>query len=200
MLQDCIQLYIVDSFIKLWIKDKIKAKEIVVKKSTIIYGKCSVPVFPSAKKFICTDSFIKNPEFAWRPITETVEELVLLNNDYYGVLSFNIVYHVVFYMKKFQNLRRLEFEGQVDEETFIKLLINLCHYRQLSVMKFINKGAFFNFKMVMNNGDVQAMKILDSSKPIDISKVNEDTSRFKVCFVVPGETLQRSIDFTFLNY
>ena len=67
-------------------------------------------------------------------------------------------------------------------------------------MKFINKGAFFNFKMVMNNGDVQAMKILDSSKPIDISKVNEDTSRFKVCFVVPGETLQRSIDFTFLNY
>ena len=100
-----------DSFIKFWIKDKIKVSEIVVKKSTIIYGKCSIPVFPAAKKFICRDSFIKNPEFAWRPITETVEELILLGNDYYGVLNFNIVYHVVFYMKKFQNLIRLEFEG-----------------------------------------------------------------------------------------
>ena len=29
------------------------------------------------------------------------------------------------YMKKFQNLKKLEFEGQVDEETFIKLLSNI---------------------------------------------------------------------------
>lgn len=100
-----------DSFIKFWIKDRIKVREIVIKKSTVIYGKSSIPVFPAAYKFVCTDSFIKNPEFAWRPITETVEELVLLKNDYYGVLSFNIVYHVVYYRKKFCNLKRLEFEG-----------------------------------------------------------------------------------------
>ena len=48
ILADCLQLYIVDSFIKFWIKDKIKVKEIVVKKSTIIYGKSSIPVFPAA--------------------------------------------------------------------------------------------------------------------------------------------------------
>ena len=64
-----------DSFIKFWIKDKIKVREVVVKKSTIIYGKSSIPVFPVAKKFVCTDSFVKNPEFAWRPLTEAVEEL-----------------------------------------------------------------------------------------------------------------------------
>lgn len=90
-----------DSFVKFWIKDRIKVKEVVVKKSTIIYGKSSVPVFSNAKKFICKECFIKNPEFAWRPLTEAIEELVLLKNDYYGVLSFNIVYHVVFYVKKF---------------------------------------------------------------------------------------------------
>ena len=118
-----------DSFIKFWIKDKIKVKEIVVKKSTIIYGKSSVPVFEHAKKFVCTDSFVKNPEFAWRPMTDSIEELILLNNDYYGVLSFNIVYHVVFYMKTFKNLKRLEFEGQVCEETFIKLLSNIHSYK-----------------------------------------------------------------------
>ena len=101
----------------------------MVKKSTIIYGKSSIPVFQSATKFICTDSFVKNPEFAWRPLSESIEELVLMNNDYYGVLSFNIVYHVVYYMKKFINLKRLEFEGQVDEETFIKLLINMANYK-----------------------------------------------------------------------
>ena len=101
----------VDSFVKFWIKDRVKVKEVVVKKSTIIYGKSSVPVFEYAKKFICTDSFVKNPEFAWRPLSETIEELILLNNDYYGVLSFNIVYHVVFYMKTFSNLKKLEFEG-----------------------------------------------------------------------------------------
>ena len=111
LLADCVQLYILDSFLKFWIKDKIKVTEIVVKKSTIIYGKCSVPVFPAAKRFIVKKSFIKNPEFAWRPITDTVEELILLENDYYGVLNFNIVYHVVFYMKKFCNLKILEFEG-----------------------------------------------------------------------------------------
>ena len=142
---------------------------------------------------------MKNPEFAWRPLTEAVEELVLLNNDYYGVLSFNIVYHVVFYMKKFCNLKRIEFEGQVDEETFIKLLINMTHYRQLTYMRFINKGAFFNLKMVCNNGDVQAMKLMDKG-PFEIIKVNEDTSRVIIKFCVPGETLERTIDFTFLNY
>lgn len=174
------QLYIVDSFIKFWIKDKIKVNEIVVKKSTIIYGKCSVPVFPSAKRFICKNSFIKNPEFAWRPITDTVEELILIGNDYYGVLNFNIVYHVVFYMKKFCNLKILEFEGQVDEETFIKLVINMAHYKQLTHMRFINKGAFFNLKMVTNNSEIQAMKILEN--PLELIKVNDDTSRVKLKF------------------
>ena len=131
-------------------------------------------------------------------MTESIEEIVLLNNDYYGVLSFNIVYHVVFYMKKFCNLKRIEFEGQVDEETFIKLLINIVHYKELQHMRFINKGAFFNMKMVCNNGDVQALKIFE--KPLEISKVNEETSRVIIRFVVPGETMLRTIDFTFLNY
>ena len=197
--QDTIQLYIVDSFVKFWIKDTIKVKEIVVKKSTIIYGKSSVPVFEHAKKFVCTDSFVKNPEFAWRPMTESIEEMTLINNDYYGVLSFNIVYHIVFYMKKFQNLKKIEFEGQVDEETFIKLLTNIHYYKQLAYMRFINKGAFFNFKLVCNNTDVQSLRLLENG-PNEVIKVNEDTSRIILKFTVPGESLERTVDFTFLNY
>lgn len=75
----------------------------------------------------------------------------------------------------------------------------MTHYRQLTYMRFINKGAFFNLKMVCNNGDVQAMKLMDKG-PFEIIKVNEDTSRVIIKFCVPGETLERTIDFTFLNY
>ena len=198
VLDECVQLYVKDSFLKVWVKDKLKVREIHVSKSTIVYGKSSLSVFPEARKFICTGSLIKNPEFTWRPLTESIEELVLVNNDYYGVLSFNIVYHVVFYGKKFRNLKHLEFEGQVDEDTFIKLLINITHYKQLTMMRFINKGAFFNFKMVQNNGDVMALKVFEGAS--EVIRVNEDTSRIIRKFQVPGEDTLRTIDFTFLNY
>ncbi|TNV84272.1 hypothetical protein FGO68_gene17555 [Halteria grandinella] len=217
VLQDVIQLSIIDSFVKFWIKDTIKVRDIVVKKSTIIYGKSSVPVFAAAKKFICQDTYIKNPEFAWRPLTDAVEELVLLNNDYYGVISFNIVYHVVASPKVFRNLKRLEFQGQVDEETFIKLLITLRNYPKLAFMRFINRGAYFNLKMVQNNGDVQSMRIFEQPQStrlsgnseqnsngykntVTISKVNTDTSRAVMKFKVPDEDLERTIDFSYLNY
>jgi hypothetical protein len=66
-------------------------------------------------------------------------------------------------------------------------------------MRFVNKGAFFNLKMVCNNGDVQAMKLMEQG-PFEITKVTEDTSRIIIKFIVPGETLLRTIDFTYLNY
>lgn len=88
-----------------------KAIEVHVHKTTIIYGKISVPIFPNCRKFIVTDSYIKNPEFAYRPLTNECHELKLLGNDYYGVLGFNMVYHLCYYMNRFENLRRFEFEG-----------------------------------------------------------------------------------------
>jgi hypothetical protein len=36
--------------------------------------------------------------------------------------------------------------------------------------------------------------------PLEVIKVNEDTSRVIIKFKLPGETLDRVIDFTFLNY
>ena len=50
-------------------------------------------------------------------------------------------------------------------------------------MRFINKGAFFNFKMVCNNGDVQAMRLMDKG-PYEVKKVNEDTSRVIIKFTL----------------
>jgi hypothetical protein len=57
-----------------------------MKKSTVIYGKLSVPIFQDMIKFTVLDSYIKNPEFVWRPTSEKLEYLILLNNDYYGIL------------------------------------------------------------------------------------------------------------------
>lgn len=87
------------------------------------------------------DSFLKNPEFAWRPTSERLEHLKLLNNDYYGVLQFNILYHIVYYKKKFINLKSIEFE-----QTFIQFLIELKDFHQLEQIVLINKGTFFNLK------------------------------------------------------
>ncbi len=87
----------------------------------------------------------------------------------------------------------------MDEDTFIKLLTNLHHFKQLEYMRFINKGAFFNFKMVCNNGDIQALRLMEKG-PLEVTKVNEDTSRVVIKFKLPGESLDRVIDFTFLNY
>jgi len=41
------------------------------------------------------------------------------------------------------------------------------------------------------------MKLMDQG-PFEITKVTEDTSRIVIKFVVPGETQQRTIDFTYL--
>ena len=61
-------------------------EEIVIKGSTIVYGKLSEEIFHMAKKFICTDSFIKNVEICYKPFTEEIKELIVIRNDYYGIL------------------------------------------------------------------------------------------------------------------
>jgi len=73
-----------------------KARDVTVYKSTIIYGRISEPIFDQVTRFVVTESFLKNPEFAYRPLSGNVKELVLLQNDYYGLMSFNMVYHVCY--------------------------------------------------------------------------------------------------------
>ena len=41
--------------------------------------------------------------------------MVIVKNDYYGVLQFNLVFHICYYREKFKNLERMEFEGQIEE-------------------------------------------------------------------------------------
>ena len=79
-------MYAIDSFIRFWIKDCLQIKELVLKKCTIIYGKNSLPIFHELKKFEIKDSFIRNQEFQWKPTSEKLESLTLLNNDLYGCL------------------------------------------------------------------------------------------------------------------
>lgn len=62
----------------------------------------------------------------------------------------------------------------------------------------MNKGAFFNYKTIMGNNDVVAMKLVQYK--FENKKINEDTSRLLFVFSLPEEPLIRTIDFTFLNY
>ena len=82
------RLIVKDSFVKFWIQSKhaIDSEEVIIKGSTIIYGKLSECIFPKAKKFICTESFIKNVEICYKPFSEALREMVIVSNDYYGVL------------------------------------------------------------------------------------------------------------------
>jgi hypothetical protein len=88
-----------------------KVKTVTVWKSTIIYGKISDPIFEQCEKFYVTESFLKNPEFAYRPLSSNVRELVLHQNDYYGLMAFNMLYHICYCLERFKNLERFEFEG-----------------------------------------------------------------------------------------
>ena len=82
-----------------------------VYQSTIIYGKISSAIFDSVHTFTCTHSFLKNPEFAYRSLGPAIKKLVLRDNDYYGLMAFNMVYHVLYQVEKFKNIEYFEFEG-----------------------------------------------------------------------------------------
>lgn len=86
LMTDPVKFLIIETFIKFWIKDAITCREMRIHKSSIIYGKNSVPILQDVTTFKVTDCFVKNPEFTWRPTSERLENLVLLNNDYFGVL------------------------------------------------------------------------------------------------------------------
>ena len=73
-------MIIKDSFIKFWVMNRhaISSEEIVIKGSTIIYGKLSETIFPRAKRFICTESFIKNVEICYKPFSDEIRELIIV--------------------------------------------------------------------------------------------------------------------------
>lgn len=50
----------------------------------------------------------------------------------------------------------------------------------------------------MHNPDIQNLNIFENG--YDIQKVNEDTSRIIIKFTLEDEDMERTIDFTFLNY
>ena len=86
-------------------------QNIVIWRSTIVYGHGNVPGFGKVKCFQIRESHIKTPEFVFKPLSDEIREMRLTGNDFYGVMAFNLIYHVNFFYEKFQNLRVLEFEG-----------------------------------------------------------------------------------------
>jgi hypothetical protein len=133
-----------DSFIKFWIKSEMEVEKLVITRSTIVYGKGNVPGLSKCKVFTVRESHIKNPEFVFKPLSSSIKEMHLTGNDFYGVMSFNIVYHIGHHYDKFENLSVLEFEGQIEEPSLIYLLSNLQKYPSLKTIKLTSKGTFFN--------------------------------------------------------
>jgi hypothetical protein len=80
-------------------------------KSTIVYGYTNIPGLSNVKRMIVRDSHIKNPDFVFKPLSSQIRELKLTGNDFYGVMAFNMVYHLNLYYEKFKCLEVIEFEG-----------------------------------------------------------------------------------------
>ena len=95
---------------------------------------------------------------------------MILGNDYYGIIQFNLIFHVCYYRIKFKNLERLEFEGQIDENSLITLLLDLHEYRNLKTIKLVNKGTFFNTKLLLENGKVLDTGIFSQNYSIKKTK------------------------------
>ena len=77
-------------------------------------------------------------------------------------------------------------------------MTDLRKYPNLRHIRLINKGAFFNPKMLLTNVEMKEMGIFKQGYKLE--KVSEDTSRLIVKFTVDGEKMERMLDFTFLNY
>lgn len=54
------KLFIYDSFVKFWTKYAVNCKEVVVKKSTVMFGSNAVPIFKDVVTLNITECFIKN--------------------------------------------------------------------------------------------------------------------------------------------
>ena len=144
--KNAVNFIIRDSFIKFWVQYEVACENLQITKSTIVYGKGNVPGLSKCKSFTIRASFVKNPEFVYRPLSDAIRELRVTENDFYGVMKFNMVYFVCVFPDKFKNLRVLDFHGDVEEPTLIQLLVNIKLYPDLKEITLCNKSSFFDVK------------------------------------------------------
>ena len=83
--------------------------------------------------------------------------MTILNNDFYGTIQFNLVFHVVYFRERFKNLERLDFEGQIEETCLLTLLQDMDHYPRFKSIKLKSKGAFFNTKILVGDPKLQEL-------------------------------------------
>jgi len=185
----------VHTFIKFWIKDQIFCQNLYLKDVTVVYGKSAIPILPKVKKLECYQTHFKNLEFTWKPFTESLEKLVMLDNDLYNQTtqnSFDFLQCVVFYRQRFINLRHLEFDGQGSEESFIHMFSLIQQFKQLSYIRILNRNVFFNMEGVMRNFEIKTNKIFEKSK---IIRHEQNRRQVNSKFTLPGEKLERHLEF-----
>jgi hypothetical protein len=157
-----------------------------------------VPGLSKCKSFTIRASFVKNPEFVYRPLSDAIRELRVTENDFYGVMKFNMVYFVCVFPDKFKNLRVLDFHGDVEEPTLIQLLVNIKLYPDLKEITLCNKSSFFDVKQVTENIDIQTMGLFNQG--YNVSPAGTDRRKFSAKFSLPGLQFERHLSLTFLNY
>ena len=129
----------------------------MIKGSTIVWGKISECIFPKCKRFVCTQSFVNSVDMCFKPFSDQLNEMTILNNDFYGTIQFNLVFHVVYFRERFKNLERLDFEGQIEETCLLTLLQDMDHYPRFKSIKLKSKGAFFNTKILVGDPKLQEL-------------------------------------------
>ena len=76
------------------------------------------------------------------------------------------------------SLERLEFEGQIEEGSLVTLLLDLELYKKLKHIKLVNKGAFFNTKMLTSNPKLIDLGLFKRGHKIQ--RVSPDSSNLKI--------------------
>ena len=121
-------VYINKSFIKFHVKEPWNARQVIINQCTIYSGKSPSIFLPFATRFEIRHSFLNSQDFAWKPLGLDTRELVNLNNDMHGQIRFDILNSINYFRKRFMQLERLEFDGEVCEKSLKELLSNLDVY------------------------------------------------------------------------
>ena len=78
------------------------------------------------------------------------------------------------------------------------MLSELTLFKKLAKIRLINKGAFFNIKLLTKSKELNELGIWKDG--YTLKKVTEDTSKMRVEFKLPFEDLERTLELTFFNY
>jgi len=169
-------------------------RQLILKESTIMYAKFPITIFPNLRRMLCHGSYFRNGDFISKSVDDKLEDLVLVENEFTTQKDFNILKVLPENKAQFKNLRRLEYHGFFDDQSFKHFLKNLAELPSLVAITLVNQNLGFNIITAKNDYEISTMNMF-----ANLEKLNLDNgkSRWLVKINISGETQTRRLDITF---